>query len=328
MDKISNKDLVQSYIMTTAKYDFNVYEKRVIYRLVEMAQAQLQGLKFPADCCKIEHKLKGCVDITMPIAGLLDGEDDKNHSRVKQALQSLQKKIFVYEDDRVWESISIIVWPVIEKYASTVSFKIHDRVWDCILDFSKGYRKYELKVAMSFKSQYAMRFYELLSGQKSPLTYSLVQLKEMFCVSDKYKQTNDFVKYVVDAAKKELDEKSPYSFEYEYVKSGRKVTALTFHPKYQPEHQDEELEKKRLQKRTSLSWDLEKPVIDYLRHGIGFTDKEIKLHRDLFIDAQNCLDDFLQDLAILKAKSRDKANPKGWVISAIRGKVDDVLKNH
>lgn len=35
---IVNKDLIQSYIMTTAKYDFNVYEKRIIYRLVEMAQ--------------------------------------------------------------------------------------------------------------------------------------------------------------------------------------------------------------------------------------------------------------------------------------------------
>ena len=43
---IVNKDLIQSYIMTTAKYDFNVYEKRIIYRLVEMAQGEVQGVKF------------------------------------------------------------------------------------------------------------------------------------------------------------------------------------------------------------------------------------------------------------------------------------------
>lgn len=53
-----------------------------------------------------------------------------------------------------------------------------------------------------------MRFYELLSNQKSPLTYSVIQLKEMFCVADKYERINDFIRYVVEAAKKELDEVS------------------------------------------------------------------------------------------------------------------------
>ncbi len=103
---IVNKDLIQSYIMTTAKYDFNVYEKRIIYRLVEMAQGELQGIKFADNCQKIEHDLFSCVNITMPIACLLNGEDDKNYARVKEALQSLQRKIFEYEDDEIWQSIS------------------------------------------------------------------------------------------------------------------------------------------------------------------------------------------------------------------------------
>lgn len=57
---------------------------------------------------------------------------------------------------------------------------------------------------MSFKSQFSMRFYELLSNQKTPLIYSIEQLKEMFCVADKYERINDFIRYVVDAAKKSL----------------------------------------------------------------------------------------------------------------------------
>jgi plasmid replication initiation protein len=71
---------------------------------------------------------------------------------------------------------------------------------------------------MSFKSQFSMRFYELLSNQKTPLIYSIEQLKEMFCVTDKYERINDFIRYVVDAAKKELDEVSPYTFEYTPLK--------------------------------------------------------------------------------------------------------------
>ena len=39
---------------------------------------------------------------------------------------------------------------------------------------------------MKFESTYAMRFYELLSGQTKPIMYSIDNLKIMFQVEDKY----------------------------------------------------------------------------------------------------------------------------------------------
>ena len=39
-------------------------------------------------------------------------------TRVKQALLSLQKKIFTYEDEKEWISISIIALPKIKKRSS------------------------------------------------------------------------------------------------------------------------------------------------------------------------------------------------------------------
>ena len=39
---VHNKDLIQSYILTTAKYDYTIYEKRILYRLIEMAQSQVR----------------------------------------------------------------------------------------------------------------------------------------------------------------------------------------------------------------------------------------------------------------------------------------------
>lgn len=60
-----------------------------------------------------------------------------------------------------------------------------------------------------------MRFYELMSGQTQPLFVSLEGsdgLRERFCLQGKYERVNDFKRYVIDAAKKELDESSPYSF--------------------------------------------------------------------------------------------------------------------
>ena len=68
---------------------------------------------------------------------------------------------------------------------------------------------------MKFKSVYAMRFYELMSGQTTPLFVPLEGsdgLRERFNLQGKYERVNDFRRKVIDVAKKELDKFSPYSF--------------------------------------------------------------------------------------------------------------------
>lgn len=321
---VTNKEQIQSYIFTTAKYDFNVYEKRLLYRLVEMAQCETQGLHFPDDCRRIDHNLWGKVLITLPVASLLSSEEDKNYAKAKKALDSLSEKKFYYEDNKVWEKLCIIVSPKIQKYKNTMTFEIEPRIWDVILDFSKGFRKYELVTAMNFKSVYSMRFYELMSGQETKLTYSLESLKEMFQVQNKYKLTADFLRYVIEPAKKELDESSPYSFEWSVNKEGRKITSINFYPVFKEERRDPALVKNEQNQQLALSWDLNGQVVRYLTDSIGFTKIELKNNKDLIIEAQTNIPDILAELALLKGKSREKANPKGWIINALKGKLKDL----
>ena len=65
-----------------------------------------------------------------------------------------------------------------------------------------------------------------------------------------------------------------------------------------------------------------------MKNSIGYSDKEIKNNLDLFISAQSLLPDLLGELAILKGKSREKKNPKGYIINAIKGKLKDKENNH
>lgn len=37
----SNKDITQSYILATARYDFSVHEKRILYRIIDCLQCKL-----------------------------------------------------------------------------------------------------------------------------------------------------------------------------------------------------------------------------------------------------------------------------------------------
>lgn len=319
MAKINNKDVLQSYILTTAKYDYSVHEKRILYRLVEMAQTETEGLKFSSgDCRKIQHDLFGYVDIEMPISDILVNEKDKNHKIAKEALESLSQKYLIYEDSEVWEKINIVLSPKIQKFHSIIKFKLEPKIWDCMLDFSKGFRKYELKTAMQFESVYSMRFYELMSNQKSPLSYSVEALKEMFQIQNKYKQINDFTKRVIDPAKRELDAKSPYSFTYKPEKPSRKIIGFTFFPVYNPQHRDDNLETAELRKKISPAWDLSRPVLQYLKHQFEFTSTEVKTHVELFKNAQSGIDDFMLFLSKVKARANRAKNPKGYLINAIR----------
>lgn len=207
------------------------------------------------------------------------------------------------------------------KYANDVSFRINPKVFEALLDFSKGYRKYELKTAMSFESIYSMRFYELLSGQKRPLSYTIDALKVMFNLENKYKLTVDFIRSTVDVAKKELDTKSPYSFEYKRNKRGRKIHSLTFYPVYNPENRDSSLEKKSLQKRVSLNWDLDRIIVNYLSENFGFTDSEIKNNIDLFKLAEQELD-LMIELSSLKVKAQEaRTSPQAFIVGILKKKL-------
>ncbi|MBC5607491.1 replication initiation protein, partial [Bacteroides sp. M27] len=44
---------------------------------------------------------------------------------------------------------------------------------------------------------------------------------------------------------------------------------------------------------------------------------------ETFITAQEKITDLIGELALLNGKSREKNNPKGWIINALKGKIKD-----
>ena len=317
--KIRNKDLIQSYIMTTAKYDYSADEKRILIRLVETWQKLLEGEKLNG---KIEKTLFGDYVLEFPISHFLPN-GSKNYERIKKAFSALNEKKFEYEDDELWEIIRIVEKPKIRK-REKISFELNPKIVDCFLNYTKGYRKFELETSFSFSSVYAMRFYELLSGQKEPLIYTIKTLKEMFQVQSKYKLAADFIRYVIEPAKKELDEKSPYSFEYAINKKGKSFHSITFYPVAIPKNRDEQVEEKELQKQVNLSWYMDKAEREYLHQKVGFSDKQIRNNFNTFVDAKKLLPDFMFEVSILAGKMRGKKNPQGWFINALKGKINDI----
>lgn len=317
----TSRQVVQSYIFTTAIYDFNVYEKRVLYNLVKLAQSQIEGVKLSDSLYKIDHAYKEFVVVELPMSDFLTDGDDKNHSRVKAALKSLHQKTFTYSDDGVWECFSIIANPRIRLRSSKVSFIVDARVWDVLLDFSRGFSRYDLRVAFTLESSYAMRMYELLAGQKDPIIYSIDALRKEFKLEGKYALTKDFIKRVIESAKNELDSKSPITFTYTPLKEGKKFTRILFYPKRQIDKEAKDSIFKETVRKYGIGASISAEETRILTE-IGFSRSGIRNNLELFLKCKKELD-FIYELALLKGRAREKSNPCGWCIKALKGKLAD-----
>lgn len=323
---INNKQVFQSYVLTTAKYDFSPYEKRIMYRLIVLAQKEIEGIKLKDNIRKITPTNFGR-EITMPVSDILKDEQDKNYAIAKAAFKSLSEKHIEYEDEEIWSYTPIITAPEIKKNSGFVKFYVFDNIWRCLLDFTKGFRKYEFITAMKFKSVYAMRFYELMSGQIKPLFVPLEGsdgLRDRFGLQGKYERVNDFKRKVLDVAKAELDEYSPYSFVAKEEKEGRKVIGWTLFPVFYEDREDPALQEQARMAKVTARLQLESNVYDYLKFSFDFKADEINKNKKTLIEGQNRIPDFMGFLADLKNGARFADNSKGYVIGAIKKKLQEL----
>lgn len=346
----TNINVLQPYIFTVLPYNASVYEKRIIYRLVELAQHNIHeaeegnSIQINPRTLYLQNTLFGEKQIGMYISDILSASGneesiDKNYNRVKQAFMSLQEKKFKYEDNEVWISGTFIHEVVLLKKQGFVWFTISKFFWDLIGKFSKGFRKYELLTAMKLKSPYSMRFYELMSKQKTPLTYKVDDIRKMFDLGEKYDRPSNIIARIIKPAKEELDAVAPYSFEYKEERSGRggktsPIIGFTFFPVFHEENQDKaifEIEKISKLTRTNLFGDRDIEII--LRDSYGFENKEINKNKQNIKKAIDAMGkaNFIDFLKTFKDSKRYKEleddEKKKYLIGAIKKKPSDVAKN-
>ncbi len=246
-----NKDLIESYKLTTVRDRIGIYGQRLILRLVELATAEgaTQGLDFKSgkDIRQVEVGLWGENTVTMPLADITGDSD--NRSKPRKAIIALMQEVIEAEDeDGDWFAFPFLTFAQVKNGMLTV--KVRQELWQVFMDFRKGFRRFELQAALQLKSTYSLRLYKLVSEQQSKeyLDFQLDELKKMLGVGDKYhNKPYSFFKKVLDPAKEELDKVAPWTFSYMPLTARKKaggraaIVGVRFFPRYQPQHRDPEL---------------------------------------------------------------------------------------
>jgi plasmid replication initiation protein len=111
-----------------------------------------------------------------------------------------------------------------------------------LLDLNKNFVSYALKQVSALSSKYSIRIYELLKQEqfKENTEFVLSEFRDMIGLdSAEYPRYSNFKQKVLNPACKELKEKTDISFEYQEVKTGRKITSLKFYIHNNSRAQDE-----------------------------------------------------------------------------------------
>lgn len=128
--------------------------------------------------------------------------------------------------------------------SGTVRMQLAPLVVEYISNLETRFTSYKLKLISHLTSNYAIRLYELLSqyrtiGQRE---IALAELKSLLGATEKsYERIDNFKNKVIEVAIKQINKHTDLLVEYEQMKQGRSVVALSFkmtsqhNPELEPE---------------------------------------------------------------------------------------------
>lgn len=222
--------LRQSNALTRSRYNFSRIEKNVVYLIIKKVRQDYVEGTLNRDLWQNMY-----VYFTNEDLSLAASEDNLKYA--KKALRSLRQKAIEIEDEQGnWLIVGFINYAKYDPTKKTYEVEVSKEIMPHLVELSKYYTEYSLTVAISLKSKYSQRLYELASRYKNMDTKQFrvgyEELRQMLRLGDKYSQIQDFRRYVLDIAVMELAgafQHNQCDLDINYVQNGRgKDTSFTF----------------------------------------------------------------------------------------------------
>jgi plasmid replication initiation protein len=314
---------VQTNIISLSKSSLSVPERRILYVIIDTISPYLFDKIGLLNGKEIDYK-KGAFDMSKICYKASDICRADDYGELRAALESLKNKAVCFETDKMYYGSSLILKYKFEKGSEILELGIDEELYKMLLDIKNGYTLFQVKVALSLSSVYAMKIYELLAKWRNRTEF-YISLEEIRHITDSisiYQNIADFTKRVIDVAKKQLDDSNitDLRFTYSYKKWGRKVVGFNINIiKTDNSH---EFENKTKEHKISVRGVLGKDIRDFLeQNGVDFNFKgtlEI-FEKWLKIETKDPLE-ILENLKIsaLKSGKREKNDIGGYISGTIR----------
>lgn len=217
MDK--NYMVTKSNKLIACNYDLSLQEQKIILTLASMVQPQDTEFK------EYEFKIKDFIK-------LLGVEGQNKYTELPKITKELKKKVFEIREGTDILQVSWLGGVRYKTKEGILILRLDSGLKPYMLELKELYISYKLDNILSLKSKYSIRIFEILKSNlfKKCIEIELEELKKMLGIKGKsYDVYQNLKNKVILQSQKELNKKTDINFEFEEIKTGRKVTSLKFY---------------------------------------------------------------------------------------------------
>ena len=208
-----------NYFIMNSSYDLSLEEQKIILTLASMVHPNDEEFK--------PYKFK-----IVEFMQLLGVEDKSKYIEIPKLTKELMKKVFEIKEDKALIQTAWLSGAKYEKGSGMVELTFSPYLKPYMLKLNTMFTQYKLGNILSMKSKYSPRIYELLKcnefKKQSYLEIEVEELRKLLKADTIYPKYNDFKRYIIERTQKELKKISDISFDFEEIKTGRKVTSIRF----------------------------------------------------------------------------------------------------
>lgn len=224
--------IAQDNRLTTARYELSLVEKRVFYYIIKEVRKNYNlG----------QRDLFDDLVLKINVSDLSKGiKQEGRENQTKKGLKMLRKRDFEWDngldekhEDYEWLVVGFINWAKIKKGVAEI--QVSSVLMPFLVELGSQFTPYSLNVAMSLKSKWSQRMYELCQKWQGTdgFRMSVDDLRKSFVLEDKYPRYALLNQYVLQVAKRELKElydigQCDVYFEFSEERNGRSVEMLRF----------------------------------------------------------------------------------------------------
>ena len=211
-----------NYFIMNSSYDLSLEEQKIILTLASMVQ--------PADEEFKPYKFK-----IADFMQLLGVEDKSKYTEIPKITKELMKKVFEIQDGKTLIQTAWLSGAKYEKGSGMVELIFSPYLKPYMLKLNTMFTQYKLANILNMKSKYSPRIYEFLKcnefKKQGYIDIEVEDLRKLLRADSIYPLYADFKRYVIERAQRELKKISDISFDFEEIKTGRKVTSIRFYIK-------------------------------------------------------------------------------------------------
>ena len=220
-----------NYFIMNCSYDLSLEEQKLILTLASMVQPTDEEFK------AYNFKIADFID-------LLGLETQTKYTEIPKLTKELMKKVFEIQEGNAILQVAWLSSARYEKGSGVVTLKFSPDLKPYMLKLKEKFTQYQLANILSMRSKYSPRIYEILKcnefKKQSHIEIEVEELRKLLKADNIYPLYADFKRKIIIQTQKELRKISDINFDFEEIKTGRKVTSLKFyiHPNKDKAHKN------------------------------------------------------------------------------------------